>query len=130
MTVQRYVTGRSGARIALVLASLAVLAACSATPTRTPEELAAQAQVMTPKDSRLADLYAHGCKACHAVAGAGAPLVGDRAAWAPRVAKGMPALMNSVLSGYKGMPAGGQCFSCSASDYQALIRFMADQPVN
>jgi len=25
------------------------------------------------------------------------------------------------------MPAGGQCATCTAADYTALIRFMADQ---
>ncbi len=106
------------------------LAACQpAPPARTPEQLAATAAAMSPADPKLADLYAHACKACHAVPGTGAPLAGDRASWQPRAGKGMAALMTSVLSGYKGMPAGGQCFSCSADDYQALIRFMADQPV-
>ena len=108
-----------------------LLTACQpAAPQKSPAELTAQAAAMMPADPKLADLYAHACKACHAMAGSGAPLAGDRAAWAPRAAKGMTALMGSVVSGYKGMPAGGQCFSCTATDYQALIRFMADQPVN
>ena len=114
----------------VIALALAGLAACQpAEPAKTPEQLAVTAAGMSPADPKLADLYAHACKACHAVPGTGAPLAGDRASWRPRVAKGMPALLTSVLSGYKGMPAGGQCFSCSADDYQALIRFMADQPV-
>ena len=112
-------------------AVLAAVCACQApAPPKSPAELAAHAAAMTPPDPRLADLYAHACKACHTVAGSGAPLAGDRAAWAPRAAKGMAALMSSVVTGFKGMPAGGQCFSCTSQDYQALIRFMADQPVN
>ena len=121
---------RARAILALLAAGL-VLAACQpAQPTRSPAEIAARAAAMAPADARLADLYSHACKACHANPGAGAPLTGDRAAWAPRAAKGMPALMTSVLGGYKGMPAGGQCFSCTADDDKALVRFMADQPVN
>ena len=85
---------------------------------------------MAPSDPKLAELYSHACKACHAVAGSGAPLTGDRAAWAPRVAKGLTALKASVAGGYKGMPAGGQCFTCTPSDHEALIRFMADQPIS
>lgn len=85
---------------------------------------------MTPADPRLADLYAHACKACHAAPASGAPLAGDRAAWKPRVGKGLAGLMTSVVGGYKGMPAGGQCFACTSEDYRALIRFMADQPVS
>jgi len=119
-------------RRALLLALLPLgLTACQpAGPVRSPAEIAAHAAAMTPADARLADLYRHACKACHATPGTGAPLAGDRAAWAPRVAKGMPALLTSVVGGYKGMPAGGQCFSCTADDYRALVRFMADQPVN
>ncbi len=117
-------------RLIILVAGVA-LAGCQArAPQASPAELAAKAVALAPGDVRLADLYAHACKACHAVAGSGAPLAGDRAAWAPRAAKGMSGLMGSVVGGYKGMPAGGQCFSCTPADYQALVRFMADQPVN
>ena len=115
----------------LVLLLPLVLVACQpAEAVRSPAEIAAHAAAMVPADPRLADLYSHACRACHATAGTGAPLAGDRAAWAPRAAKGMPALMSSLVGGYKGMPAGGQCFSCTADDYKALVRFMADQPVH
>ena len=115
----------------VIALALAGLAACQpAEPAKTPEQLAVTAAGMSPADPKLADLYAHACKACHAVAGSGAPLTGDRAAWAPRVAKGLTALKASVAGGYKGMPAGGQCFTCTPSDHEALIRFMADQPVS
>ena len=115
----------------LALFAAFALAACQpGPPPPSPAQLAARAAAMTPADPRLADLYVHACKACHAVPGSGAPLAGDHDAWAPRAAKGMAGLMQSVVTGYKGMPAGGQCFSCTGADYQALVRFMADQPVN
>ena len=117
-------------RAFLVLLPLALAACQPAEPVRSPAEIAAHAAAMMPADARLADLYSHACKACHATPGTGAPLAGDRAAWSPRAAKGMSALMTSVVGGYKGMPAGGQCFSCTADDYKALVRFMADQPVS
>ncbi len=113
----------------LCLLPLALAACQPGAPVRSPAEIAAHAAAMQPSDPRLADLYSHACKACHATPGTGAPLAGDQAAWAPRVAKGMPALMTSVVGGYRGMPAGGQCFSCTADDYRALVLFMADQPV-
>jgi cytochrome c5 len=116
-------------RFATILALLA-LGACSASaPTpEDPARVAARAAAARPDDGRLADLYAHACKACHATAGSGAPLVEDRAAWAPRLAKGEAALLKSAIEGYRGMPAGGQCFSCSRDDYLALIRFMSQAP--
>lgn len=114
-------------RIATATA-LALLAACTpSAPDRSPAEAAAYALTLAPKDARLADLYAQSCKTCHTVLDTGAPLSGDRTAWDARWKKGMPALVVSTVGGLGGMPAGGQCFSCTPQDYEALIRFMADR---
>ncbi|MDR3513040.1 MAG: c-type cytochrome [Caulobacteraceae bacterium] len=113
---------------ALALLTLAGLAGgCSRTPANAPPsaEAVERAATIRPADARLAGLYASACHACHGQPGTGAPLAGDRTAWDPRWDKGMPALMKSVVGGYRGMPAGGQCFACTPQDYQALIRFMA-----
>src|SRR5688572_18640458 len=47
------------------------------------------------------------CEACHANDIAGAPLVSNKAAWAPRLAKGKDALYKSALGGLTG-PKGTQ----------------------
>jgi len=47
------------------------------------------------------------CEACHANDLAGAPLVTNKAAWAPRLAKGREALYKSALNGLTG-PKGTQ----------------------
>jgi cytochrome c5 len=47
------------------------------------------------------------CGACHANGALGAPKVGDKAAWGPRVAKGFAVLWNSALHGKNAMPAQG-----------------------
>jgi len=114
--------------LATVLALAALAAGCSrgADANAPPSaEAIARAASLTPADPRLAGLYAHACHACHGTPGTGAPLAGDRTAWDPRWAKGLPALTSSVVGGFKGMPAGGQCFACTAEDYRGLIRFMA-----
>lgn len=109
----------------------AALAALAAGCTRegkatTPShDAVARASTATPADPRLADLYRQSCRACHAVAGTGAPLTADRAAWDERWEKGPDALRSSTIRGLNGMPAGGQCFACTPQDYDALIRFMA-----
>jgi cytochrome c5 len=52
------------------------------------------------------------CTACHATGAAGAPKVGDEAAWAPRIKAGYEALLTSALKGKGNMsPQGGGDFS-------------------
>ncbi len=60
-------------------------------------------------------VYQAQCAACHAAGAAGAPKLGDAAAWAPRVATGLPALLNSVLKGKGAMAAQG---GGDASDFE------------
>ena len=48
--------------------------------------------------------YAASCGACHAVGVAGAPATGNAEAWAPRMEKGMEALVASVRNGLNAMP--------------------------
>lgn len=45
------------------------------------------------------------CTTCHAAGVAGAPKVGDGAAWGPRIATGLEALINSALKGKGAMGA-------------------------
>lgn len=47
------------------------------------------------------------CAACHTTGAAGAPKLGDTAAWAPRVSTGYEALLNSALHGKGNMGAQG-----------------------
>lgn len=52
------------------------------------------------------------CTACHSTGAAGAPKLGDEAAWAPRLKTGYDALLNSSLKGKGNMTAqGGGDFS-------------------
>jgi cytochrome c5 len=69
--------------------------------------------------------YDKSCKVCHATGAAGAPMTGDAAAWAPRLAKGMDALLASVHNGLNAMPPKGMCFDCTDADYTALIEYMS-----
>jgi cytochrome c5 len=52
-------------------------------------------------------VYTAQCVACHAAGVAGAPKFGDATAWAPRIATGYEALLNSVLKGKGAMGAQG-----------------------
>ena len=53
------------------------------------------------------EVYKAQCAACHEVGAAGAPKVGDTAAWAPRIKTGYDALLTSALKGKNAMSAQG-----------------------
>lgn len=65
------------------------------------------------------------CNACHAMGVAGAPKAFDKAAWEPRLAKGMDALVTSVTNGLNAMPPRGLCMDCTADQYKELITYMS-----
>ena len=75
----------------------------------TPPAAGAGATASLPKDG--ASTYAAVCAVCHGAGLAGAPKFGDRAAWAPRIAKGIETLDKHALEGFQGksgvMPAKG-----------------------
>lgn len=52
-------------------------------------------------------VYTAQCSACHAAGIAGAPKLGDTAAWAPRIKTGYTALLTSALKGKNAMSAQG-----------------------
>jgi cytochrome c5 len=69
--------------------------------------------------------YQQSCGICHSMGVAGAPKAFDEAAWAPRLALGMDALLSSVKNGKNAMPPKGLCNDCTDDQYKALITHMA-----
>jgi len=117
-------------RVAAILIFATVIAACGksqqAAPASAPSAPAAAAAASAkPSDPKLAKIYEQTCKACHTNPGTGAPQAGDRSAWAPRLAQGMPTLLQHAVNGYKGMPPLGSCMDCSPDEFEALIKFMS-----
>ncbi len=49
------------------------------------------------------------CSACHMAGVAGAPKLGDKAAWKPRIAQGKETLVKHAIAGLKAMPPRGTC---------------------
>jgi cytochrome c5 len=70
-------------------------------------------------------VYKQTCVACHGAGVAGAPKFGDKAAWAPRVAQGLPALYNSALKGKNAMPPKGGSAAPDA-DIKAAVDYMVN----
>jgi len=52
-------------------------------------------------------VYTATCAACHASGAAGAPKVGDNAAWAARIGQGYDTIVKHAIDGLKAMPAKG-----------------------
>lgn len=69
-------------------------------------------------------IYKQACMACHAAGVAGAPKLGDKAAWAPRIKQGKAVLYQSSLKGKNAMPAKGGQASLSDADVKAAVDFM------
>lgn len=72
------------------------------------------------------EIYDASCFACHATGAAGAPKLGDTAAWAPRIEKGMDTLMNHAINGFNAMPPRGTCGNCSDDDLKLAVEYMID----
>jgi cytochrome c5 len=71
------------------------------------------------------ELYNKACIACHASGAAGAPKTGDKAAWTPRLAKGMDTLLTHAKDGFNAMPPKGMCMDCTDAEFKAIIQFMS-----
>ncbi len=68
------------------------------------------------------------CFACHLTGATGAPKFGDKAAWAPRIEKGMNVLKAHALKGYTGntgtMPAKGGRSDLSDDEVISGVEYM------
>ena len=78
-----------------------------------PPAAAAAVAATAAVDLTGEQVYNQACVACHGAGVAGAPKLGDKAAWAPRIAQGMDTLHTHALQGYQGKagympPKGGR----------------------
>jgi cytochrome c5 len=71
-------------------------------------------------------IYNQFCFACHATGVGDAPKLGDAAAWAPRIAKGMDEMLATSLKGINLMPPKGTCMNCSDDEMRSAIQHMVD----
>lgn len=73
-----------------------------------------------------ADIYATNCIACHSSGVAGAPILGDVAAWTARLSKGVETVYTNAINGIGAMPARGTCMDCSDDEVIAAIDHILD----
>jgi cytochrome c5 len=94
--------------------------------TLTGDAVVAAAPASTAADPGEA-VYKKVCTACHATGAAGAPLLGDKAAWEPRVGQGLDGLLAVAIAGKGAMPPRGSCPNCSDEDLRVAIVYMLAQ---
>lgn len=124
---------------AVLVALLCTLSACSQdkTPAMDDEEVATRIQpvgrVHLEKPAAAATEARSGeaivkasCSACHSTGAAGAPTIGNKNEWAPRIAKGLDALLESSKNGLNAMPARGASNATDLELARAIV-FMANQ---
>lgn len=68
-------------------------------------------------------LYTQVCQTCHVAGVANAPKLGDKAAWAPRLAQGVDGLTASVIKGKGAMPPRGGSTAPDA-EIKAVVSYM------
>jgi cytochrome c5 len=109
----------------------------TATPTPAAAPAAATAVAATPAAAVVAvaapakadaagaapALYTQICQTCHAAGIAGAPKLGDKAAWAPRLAQGIDGLTASAIKGKGAMPPKGGS-AASEAEIKAVVSYM------
>lgn len=96
------------------------------------EEPAAAAEAAAPAvaEGRGKEVYDSACFICHATGVAGAPKIGDVAAWEPRIAQGTETLHTHAIKGFMGeaglMPPKGGRMDYSDDDVKAAVDYMVN----
>lgn len=129
----------------LSIGLLAMLAACGQSSDTSPvtsapaeKPVAAEAASTAPPNSASpssapADsnagrqVYRQTCAFCHEKGIAGAPRLGDRVVWGPRLAQGMDALYASAIHGKGAMPARGGNPALADADIEAAVDYILAQ---
>jgi len=101
-----------------------------------PEAEAAAPTVAAPEpvETTLSgpQVYNAACYLCHSAPGVGgAPVLGDVAAWQPRVARGLDTLVMHAIEGYMGeagfMPPKGGRVDLSDEEVASAVEYMVEQ---
>lgn len=133
-----YMANKGGAKfkepVVTPAAAPAATAAEASAPVAAPAAVAAPVPGAAPVASAPAltadagkALYNSTCVACHGAGIAGAPKLGDKAAWAPRIKQGADVLYAHAIKGFQGKagmmpPKGGS--SASDEEVRAAVDYM------
>lgn len=92
-----------------------------------PERPMTPPVVVSDGPGKIQAIYSSSCSACHASGAAGAPKLGDKEAWAPRIKSGSEVLYNSAIKGKKAMPPKGGNVNLSNEDVKAVVDYMVSK---
>lgn len=67
------------------------------------------------------------CAACHSSGALGSPKIGDKTAWAPRIAQGYETLIKHAIEGIRAMPAKGGNADLTEGEIANAVAYMANQ---
>lgn len=99
-------------------------------PVETEDAIVAVNGVQIPAEFDPAagqSIYASACTVCHAQGIAGAPVLGDTAAWSERLAKGWDTLAHNTLNGIGAMPPKGGRVDLSDEEILNATAYMIQQ---
>jgi cytochrome c5 len=90
------------------------------------------AEATAPKGSMTGQqVYAQVCKTCHETGLAGAPKVGDKVAWQPRIAQGEQMLVQHAIQGFQGktgvMPPKGGDTNLTDEEVHGAVVYLANE---
>ncbi len=88
---------------------------------------AAPAGAAKPDPVKGKAVYEATCAVCHTSGVAGAPKVGDKAAWGPRLDQGYATLYDHALNGIRAMPPKGGNASLSEADLADAVGYLVTQ---
>lgn len=106
---------------------------------QTPEAIAARIKPVADQGFTLKDasaprqlqagaaVFKAVCAACHETGAAGAPKIGDTAAWSPRIAQGYQTLVSHAINGIRAMPPKGGNPDLDDVEVARAVVYMANQ---
>lgn len=98
-------------------------AAPAAAPAAVPVVVAASAADLAIGEK----VYGTSCVSCHGAAVLGAPKLGDKPSWTPRIAKGVDTLYKSAIEGIKMMPPRGGNAALKDEEVKAAVDYMVSK---
>jgi len=80
-----------------------------------------------PDHSEGMNIVKSNCKVCHGQGINGAPIIGNKKMWGPRIEQGMDTLVSHAMNGYGLMPAKGGNTALDEAEIRKAIAYMVSQ---